>query len=291
MENLTAYLLSFMINAAPPGTTQYSLEVLPQCGTNKDSPTCELAPVCEGGGILCKAPFWADSKGAWVRFESPEAAARRYELIADVIVDEARRALFCEGFFNVASGDGAVCVPQQWGSQGDTEAENGYRLTSLVGMSIAVAIPESYLREDVQTGRGRSRPDHSGNVDYGEGRGPGNEAGFWQPHPTSAWAFMGYAERPKHDYLAVLVGEGRGPLERAASLFYREITHIRQYCGGVPVLKGSLSEIQRIRWAYRAISMYGTGTSCDSWNGGKTMARYRLYERFMSRVAMNGQPY
>lgn len=270
-----AYLLSFLISHAPPGTTQYSLEVLPDCGLNKAEASCEIAPVCnDRKSMLCRAPWWAESKKAWVRFESKEAAIRRYEMIVDVMVKEARRALFCEGFLNVASGDGAECVPLSWGT-GDGE----HRLATLLGIGAGVMIPESYVREDVQVGRGRSRLDHSGNIDYGEGRGPGNEAGFWQPHPTSAWAFMGYAGQPKQDYLAVLVGDGREPVERAVALFYRMIAHTRSVCSG----KASVWTKSYV-WAWTAISMYGTGRQCDAWNGSKTAARHRLFEKFMMGV-------
>lgn len=271
--DLRTYILGLLLNHVPPGQTVYSLERMPDCGTDPSVPACELRPVCSTASVVCAPPRWAPTLGSWVRYESPEAAKARYGDAVDAVL-EVGAELLCVG----AVWEGEDCVPIRWGWDKVAKRNTG-TLRSLALLSFAVGIPESGLREDVQTGRGRSRRDHRGMVDGGEGRGPGNEAGYWQAHPTIAWRFMGLESRPDREglYLASLVGEGVEPVKRAARVALLMLAHSRDYCRLAPP-----SPIERqYAWAWAAISYYGTGSSCDSYNEGKTEYRYRLFVKFM----------
>lgn len=269
--DLRAYILALLLNHVPPGQTVYSLERMPECGTDPAAPACELARVCDRPSVLCQPPRWAQSKGAWVRYESPEAAKVRYADAVDAVVSVGSELLCTD------SAEG--CEAIRWGWDKATKRNTG-TLRSLALLAFAVGVPESGLREDVQTGRGRSRRDHSGMVDGGEGRGPGNEAGYWQAHPTIAWHFMGMLGRPDREghYLDPLVGEGVEPVRRAARVALLMLAHSREWCR----VNSKSSPIERqYAWAWAAISYYGTGSSCDSYNEGKTEYRYRLFAKFM----------
>jgi len=267
--DLKTFLLGLLLQSVPPGQTVYSLERVPECGDDPQAPTCEIEPVCSEPSIVCKAPRWATSKGAWVRYESPEAAERRY--------DEAMTALVLAGSKLLCLDGVEGCEPLRWGWDRQKKANRG-TLHSLTALALAAGIAESGFREDVQTGRGRSSKTHRLMVDGGEGRGPGNEAGYWQAHPVIAWRFMGLEKRPDRvgHYLTPLLGEGIEPVERAAEVAIKMLAHSREWCGRTKV-KGS----RRYPWAWAAISYYGTGHSCDSVNDGKTTYRYNLFVRFM----------
>ena len=92
LSALANYILSLALTAVPPGNKVHSLEVLPACGIDPKAPTCALDPVCDEPSILCAAPRYEPALGAWVRIESREAGARRFEVVADALADAAAYA-------------------------------------------------------------------------------------------------------------------------------------------------------------------------------------------------------
>jgi len=127
VTSLGAYVLSLALSSFSPGRTVHSLEVVPACGSDASAATCELSPVCSEASILCRPPRWEEKVGAWVRFESREAGARRLSVVAEALADAALYA-----------GAG-------W-SEGPTD---------LARAMLAASGWSTGLREDIQTGRTR----------------------------------------------------------------------------------------------------------------------------------------
>jgi len=127
LSALASYILSLALASFPPGTKVHSLETLPACGTDPAAPTCEIAPVCEGPGILCSPPHFDKELGAWARIESRETGARRLEVVAEALADAALYA-------GASWKDGAV---------------------DLARAMLAASAWSTGLREDIQTGRKR----------------------------------------------------------------------------------------------------------------------------------------
>lgn len=92
MTSLAAYILSLALASFPPGTKVHSRERMPECGQDPLSPSCELVPVCSEASVLCAPPRWDDELKAWVRVESREAGARRFEVMAQALADAAMYA-------------------------------------------------------------------------------------------------------------------------------------------------------------------------------------------------------
>jgi hypothetical protein len=90
MTPLASYVLSLALSTFAPGSKVHSLERLPACGLSETSPTCPIEPVCEEPTILCAAPRWESSMGAWVRVESRETGTRRLEVVAQALADAAQ---------------------------------------------------------------------------------------------------------------------------------------------------------------------------------------------------------
>lgn len=127
LSALAKYILSLALTSVPPGTKVHSLEVLPACGTDKDAPTCELAPVCDEPSLLCAPPHYEPALGAWARIESREAGAKRFEVVAEALADAALYA-------GAGWRDGPV---------------------DLARAMLAASAWSTGLREDIQTGRKR----------------------------------------------------------------------------------------------------------------------------------------
>src|SRR6185369_9524084 len=93
------------------------------------APTCELAPVCDEPSVLCAPPHYEPRLSAWVRIESREAGARRFEVVAEALADAAMYA-------GAAWRDGPV---------------------DLARAMLAASAWSTGFREDIQTGRKRGR--------------------------------------------------------------------------------------------------------------------------------------
>lgn len=107
----------------------YSLEKLPECGTDPTTPTCEVAPVCDAPSALCAPPRYEPKLGAWARVESREAGARRLEVVSEALADAA--------LYAGASWKGGP--------------------VDLARAMLAASGWSTGLREDIQTGRKRGR--------------------------------------------------------------------------------------------------------------------------------------
>lgn len=223
-------LAALLASTAPPGQTGFSVELATDCAS--DATTCPGAR---------RSSFYR----GWVRKESATTAAKRYDLIADVLDDEARRAL-CIG------ADGKPTCEQ-------SKAQKRWTVPGLIAISAAVAVQESGLREDVMVGRGRSgKPSDDG----GQGRGPGNERCAMQIHPSVL----------DDDRL---LGADRDALSRCFRQGMKMLIHARHYCSW------AAPKVDRT-WA--VVSLYGTGVSCDSANNGKTRARVELARKMYERL-------
>lgn len=189
-------------------------------------PECAPASACPGAR-------WSSHYGTWVRTETVAAARVRYGEIADAAVDAAEQI--------------------------HAESPKGWPVIGLVSLSIGTALLEGGLREDVQTGRGRSgKPDDAG----GQGRGPGNEACLEQIHPLN----FGRVTDPPHTAKSLL-GRDHASLVRCFKAGMRLLNRTWSYCGKW-VKAGYARD-------YTAVSLFVTGSSCVSDPHGKTRGRVR----------------
>lgn len=149
----------------------------------------------------------------------------------------------------------ALCV--RWdGSRGCNE---NWSIVGMTGLVVAIGTYESGWREDVQVGRGKNgKPSDDG----GQGRGPGGERCFMQIHPT-----VRDDDR--------LLGTGRDALERCFAQAISMLIHARRYC------EWKAPKVDPL-WA--TVSMYGTGSSCNSVNHGKTALRVNLARKMIAQL-------
>jgi hypothetical protein len=145
-------------------------------------------------------------------------------------------------------------------------------------MTLAVAIQESGLREDVQVGRGSARKPSK---DGGRGRGPGGEACLIQLHPTISWRFAAVgdelkARAEKGDREAreaiqqALVGLDQKALGQCIGSGMRALLRARAHCAWAK---------PKQPWDWATVSMYATGIGCDPDPGGKVARRVMLYRK------------
>jgi len=180
--NLESLLLALMLQQVPPGRTQFSVEPAAQS----------------------ESATWSEFYDTWVVQETPEHATRRYTTIANTFGAAAEKLLCTEL-------DGTKvqnCVPHP-----DAIDDKNRPLWSTIDLSLmtlAVAIQESGLREDVQVGRGSARKPSK---DGGRGRGPGGEACLIQLHPTVSWRFAAIG-----DELRTRAEKGDPPQEKCLLL-------------------------------------------------------------------------
>jgi hypothetical protein len=205
-----------------------------------------VAP-CDTGGVY--SSFYKTT----VCREREEAALERYRGISAEIAAVANE-LFCR---TPAGAELAGCVKDKrvdrWGSP-----------VTLAAMSLSVAIPESGLREDVQTGRGRAgKPDDAG----GQGRGPSNEACIAQIHP----------ERLRHYGLTADQVLGREPerLKACLRVQMQMLVQARAYCAW---------RAKTTPWEWATVAMYGSGNSCTTSNHGKTSVRVGLFRKVLPEL-------
>lgn len=295
---LKELIFAFLVQHLPPGGSWHSVEPLPACGSNPLQPACELSPVCDDPTMLCRAPRWSGTHGAWIRSESEVTARRRYELAAGVL-DETARFMLC---LDVDGEAIEGCTPLRWAYRWKRKRNTG-TLTELIGSAVGSAVPESGFREDVQTGRGKAgRP-----VDEGEGRGRGGESCFAQIIPSMAWRFADWLTDEERDaarndkaarerVALSLVGpiDDPEPLRRCFYIQLRMLAHSRQVCDarlaawyktrGLPIKPQSPHW-----WGFGMYSYYGVGPSgasggCYDVNKGKTLIRVRTLERFLFKA-------
>jgi len=302
-------LLALMLTNVPPGESHLSVEVMPECGSSRDAPTCDVeARVCDGRdpnrhGVLCGPPFWSDWYEGWVRYERSSTAAERYIVLAQSMSRVAHELLCVEG-------DGVTvaeeCTPIPWGYDRRAKRNRGTP-RSLSISALAASLQESGFREDVRMGRGMARAGRSVDGGTGQGRGPGGEIGEMQVMPKMACRFGAWLssnERKRcldepayREQVAMeMLGSSRGAVERALSVGMRMLAHSREHCRRTKRIDGDKTVFGSWYWAMYAY--YGTGTSCLSSNVGqrterdphpksKTLARAAMFDRFWNtpRVA------
>ena len=206
--NLATLLLQAMVLLVPPGHTKFSVE-----------PVDCRADDCD----RYRRSTYYDG---WVQQESQDAGILRYGTIAEAAVTAVQIELCRDE--NGKPLDGCIPYP---------DAKRGWTRRSALSAVFGAAIPESGLREDVQTGRGRAkRPDDAG----GEGRGPANEACLMQINPRIAWRFvpdLTPAERAaaqggaaRDALMTTLVGRDRESLVRCFRTGFRMLATAAAHC-------------------------------------------------------------
>lgn len=126
MSDFAAYVLSLALSTFPPGGKVHSLQPMPECGSERTAPACEIKPLCPEERVTCNAPQWVDGLG-WARVETRETGAGRLEIVAEALADSAQ-------FHGAAWPEGPVDLARA--------------MLSAFGWSTG-------LREDIQTGRKR----------------------------------------------------------------------------------------------------------------------------------------
>lgn len=139
MTELGAYVLGLALLGFTPGRSTFSLEQLPQCGTDPKHARCDVAPVCpqtmascanaDTTKPCCAVPRWDKELGMWVRTESRDAGTERLKVVAQALADAAE-----------AEAEG-------WAEPGGAH-DLARAMLSAFGWSTG-------LREDIQTGRVR----------------------------------------------------------------------------------------------------------------------------------------
>ncbi len=263
-----SWLFALLVQHAPPGNTAFSVELASDCASEQ---------VCEGAR-------WSDFYSAWIRKESAEKGAERYEAIARALIDSTRQ-LLCRNEDDSTIED---CQPAA-GVMDSKRKRARWDVVTLSVAGAAVAMLESGFREDVQVGRGSARKP---STDGGRGRGPGGEACLVQAHPQSAWRFTDGASdlREKAEagdagargaIVEALLGTDQESLERCWRIGLRMLIHSRAYCAWAA---------PDTDWDFATFAMYGTGTSCTSVNNGKTTMRTRLFRNLLSEARAKQSP-
>lgn len=271
-------LLTILLAQGSPGQTAFSVEAAADC-----APT---APACPNAR-------WSDFYGTWVRKESAETAAKRYELAATTLVAEARQLLCVDAAGAKLEG----CVPYPGVVAGKRRR---WDVVTLSSMGAAVAQLESGFREDVMVGRGWAKvPSQDG----GRGRGPAGEVCFMQIHPSVAWRFADAPEDvraraqagdkgAREEIAKTLLGGDEAALRRCWRTGLRMLIHSRAYCDWWMADMKRRSDIdERFHtWDTRTISLYGTGTSCTEVNSGKTGLRVAMFRKVLGAARQGGGP-
>lgn len=234
MSPLAKYMFMFLLNHTGPGNSVYSMELLPSCGSDKNTPACELTPVCPGDSPLCSPPRWSDYRGGWVRVETREAAARRYMTAAEALVRTATRLTRCTDERGSVVED---CTPIRW-PEGPQSAACAM---------LASSIWESGYREDIMTGAPPA------------GRGPDGEGCVMQVMPQHIAANVSWLtdeERVKltpEEVVQRVLGADQGSLERCYEAGGRMLAKFRSYAG---------AKCKHATWTYSMYAAYGTGGQC-----------------------------
>jgi len=251
MNPLALAILALAVTQAPPARSTFSLERLPECGVDKHAPKCPLAPLCKDPILSCRPPHWSESLHAWVRYESRPGALKRYRDIAEAIADTAERLVKCKG-----SKDSS-CAELEW-------PDNARHLAIA---ALTVAIHESSLREDVESGRLRGASGEACLVQIMPNQAP-RYASWLTPEQRDRIA---KAPKEREAFAQTLLGNTPEALGRCFEIGMRMLARSRLACSRAP--KG---------WDYGMFSMYGTGTSCSA--PGIATPRLNMYRKLLHMV-------
>lgn len=271
-----------METTVPPGRTAFS-----------------VTPVVECAG----APACADAKRSsfyqtWVRQETTAEGKQRYLTIADGL-ERAVEHLLCVRF-DLSKIEG--CLPDPVLLDKKTQ-KLLFGPRTAAAASLALVTYESGLREDVQVGRGFAKECPKGGPgsipgrcgpsdDGGKGRGPANECGLGQQHPSSAWMVTDVDDtlrarakagdrQAREAVCQTLMGRDVASIERSFRATIRGLARAYAHCGWS--LRQEKLDHKVDRW-YAAYSLYGTGASCASDNQGKTLKRYNLFRKLLFQM-------
>ena len=234
MSPLAKYLFVFLINHTTPGASVYSMHVLPECGTTKDAPACELKPVCLLKSPMCAAPRWSGYRSGWVRVETREEAAERYWNASEALVRASTYMSRCK------AADGTVveeCSTVFWpeGPQG------------LACGMLSSSLWESGYREDIMIGAPPA------------GRGPDGEVCVMQIMPEYIKQFADWQppkpqkEMSEDDWATEVLGSDQEHLERCYRVGGRMLSRFRG---------AARYACANVGWTYGMYAMYGTGGKC-----------------------------
>lgn len=252
MSPLAKYLFMFLINHTGPGKSVYSMELMPECGTDQEMPTCATVPVCISSSPLCSAPRWSAFRGGWVKVETKEEAAKRYLNAAEALADTAVYLTRCIDESGNVQED---CTPIYW--------PEGPRSAACAILSSSIW--ESGYREDIMTGAPPA------------GRGSQGEACLMQVMPqyiadNASWLSSEQKKGLSQDEVVQMVlGTDKPSLSRCYEVGGRLLSRFRRAtrtCGGHS-------------WVYAMYSGYGTGGRCreSTWS----QDRERTYKTCMAR--------
>lgn len=234
MTHLATWILSILLQHAPPGATAYSV-----------TPTAECA-----GAEACPGSQWSEHYGTWVHRETAAEGAARYSELAEGLAEVVSEEL--PGDFRPAGSRG---IPEQ-----------KWTAVELAAVALSVALFESGFREDVQVGRGSAR---KASQDGGRGRGRGDEACAVQAHPVSAWRYAEIdqelrdaAERnesgAREKVARTLLGREPAAVRACWRVAVRQLMHSRRWCAWKKT-PGA--------WSRMTFALYGSGSSCTEANG------------------------
>ncbi|MCK9567362.1 hypothetical protein M0R72_00245 [Candidatus Pacearchaeota archaeon] len=241
--NLQILLLQTILVVAPPGHSAFSV-VPVECGDS------------------CSEYKWSTFYNSYVKKESVEEGKTRYEVIIGSIIKTAQKKLCLDDSLNKISD----CTR--------SKAFRGWTFVDLVSVVSASMIAESGLREDVEVGRGRSghtkKNDPLTDDAGGQGRGPGGEVCLVQIHPLVLAKFKIDPE--------TFLGTSEEALENCFSFGMDMFSRSRNMCSW----QASKTPTLKHDWVFEMFSAYGTGSTCESANNGKTPYRRGLYTSISS---------
>lgn len=191
-HRLADSLLSMMMRTAHPGLSPHSYELLEECGTSVEAPTCDVsAPTCDAPTILCRAPVYIE--GSWRQVERTETARERFRVIAEAIADESEAVML----------------------KSKGKAWPGGASDFAVAM-LAASYWSTGFREDIETGRKR---------------GPAKEACLADLQPMVAWSFAPFphANLSAEQVALKLVGNDYDSLRRCYGTGLRALSSMRRW--------------------------------------------------------------
>jgi len=140
MTPLVKFIWVLLLLHTKPGGSPYSMETLPECGTDPKAATCEVKPKCANKhDFRCAPPRWSAGRKAWVTVETRDQAAERYREAAYAAVRASVYLTRCKDELGRVVED---CKPVHW--------PEGPR--SLAMALLGSSIWESGYREDIMTG-------------------------------------------------------------------------------------------------------------------------------------------
>ncbi len=247
MLPLAELVLALAVAHGNPGRSPYSTEPVVECGTDADAPSCELTRACPDPAPQCRPPRWSSSRKAWVRMESKERARSRFAGIAVTLSATAERLVAC----GRDGGGPSDCEATDW--RGSAK--------SLALATLAVALHESGLREDIQFGYpplGRGPAGETCLVQIALDQGPRHAS--WLPADERE-AVAGDRVR-REQFAKSLLGDDPAALGRCFEVGMRMLARARRSCEGA-----------RVHWDFGMFSMYGGGKTCDLPPIGRTRSK------------------